>query len=105
MVLLRSYEVMLIVSPKVEGEAINGIIEKFENLIKKIQGEVTKTDRWGTRKLAYPILKNTDGYYAIIYFEGNNDCINELDRVLKISDEIIRHMIVRTPPVKQKSVS
>ncbi|MBI4743685.1 MAG: 30S ribosomal protein S6 [Actinobacteria bacterium] len=100
---LRSYEAVLIISPKAEEEAINSVVEKFENLIKKMEGKIARTDRWGVRKLAYPILGNTDGYYAIISFNGNNDCIDELHRVLKISDEIIRHMIVKVPSVKRKA--
>jgi small subunit ribosomal protein S6 len=58
------------------------------------KGTVTKTDIWGNRKLAYPINKKNEGYYVVLQFEGPHDLPKELDRRMKISDNIIRHLII-----------
>ncbi|MHB0977580.1 MAG: 30S ribosomal protein S6 [Candidatus Aquicultorales bacterium] len=92
---MRDYEAMLIINPALEEEATEGVIAKFSEVIEKNAGNVEKVDRWGRRKLAYPIDHQTDGYYAIITFKGTNPTVDELGRVLKIADEIIRHTIVR----------
>ncbi len=92
---MRNYETMLIVDPDLEIEVIGKAISKFEDLIKKHKGEIEKTDKWGRRKMAYPIEGRSDGYYAIIYFKANTPLIRELDRVLNISDEVLRFIILR----------
>lgn len=92
---MRSYETMLIIDPDLENEIIEKTVSKFENLIKKHKGEIEKTEKWGKRKMAYPIAGRPDGYYAIIYFKANTDFVSELDRVLRISDEVLRFMILR----------
>jgi small subunit ribosomal protein S6 len=96
---MRDYEAMLIIDPALENDATEAVIERFSQLIENNGGKVDKVDRWGKRKLAFEIDKRTDGYYAILTFKGENETVAELDRVLKIAEEIIRHMIVR--PGKQ----
>jgi len=93
---LSEYEAVFIIDPKLEDEKKNKVIDKFEKLIKKHKGEVEKINKWGIRKLAYPIAGNTDGFYAIVNFKAEAKLISELDRVLHITDEVIRHMIVRS---------
>lgn len=92
---MRDYECMLIVDPTLEADATEAVITRYSEIVEKNGGKVERVDRWGKRKLAYEIKGQTDGYYAIITFKGENPAIGELDRVLKIADEIVRHSIVR----------
>ena len=91
---MNKYEVMVIVKPA-EEEVTNATIEKVEALIARVGGTVEKVDRWGQRRLAYPVKKFTDGFFTLVNFEAAPAEIKEIDRVLKINDEILRHMIVK----------
>ena len=91
---MNKYEVMVIVKPA-EEEVTNATIEKVEALIARVGGTVEKVDRWGKRRLAYPVKKFTDGFFTLVNFEVAPAEIKEIDRVLKINDEILRHMIVK----------
>lgn len=91
-----SYEVMYIVKPGLEEETYQGLIDRFNGVIQAQGGSVTSVDKWGIRKLAYDIQKHREGYYVVANFTGPSTCAQELDRVLKITDEVLRHMIVRT---------
>ena len=91
---MNKYEVMFIVKPT-EEEATNAVIEKVEALIARVGGTVEKVDRWGKRRLAYAVKKFTDGFYVLINFEAAPAEIKEIDRVLKINDEVLRHLIVK----------
>lgn len=73
----------------------NAVIEKVEALIARVGGTVEKVDRWGKRRLAYAVKKFTDGFYVLINFEAAPAEIKEIDRVLKINDEVLRHLIVK----------
>lgn len=91
---MRKYEVMYIIRSDIEQEAVQATIEKFQGIINN-GGEVTKHDVMGKRRLAYEINKFRDGIYVLVQFNANNDVITELDRVMKISDEVIRYLIVK----------
>mgnify|MGYP001119826182 CR=1 FL=1 len=91
---MNKYEVMFIVKPA-EEEAINAVIAKFEALIQANGGSIDKVDRWGKRRLAYEVKDFTEGYYCVIYFSAEPKAVFELERVLKITDEILRHMVVK----------
>ena len=91
---MNSYEVMVIVKPA-EEEVIDATIEKVEALIARVGGTVEKVDRWGKRRLAYPVKKFTDGFYVLVDFKSVPAEIKEIDRVMKINDEILRHLIVK----------
>ncbi|GLI07868.1 MULTISPECIES: 30S ribosomal protein S6 [Paenibacillus] len=91
---MRKYEVMYIIRPDLEQEAVQATVEKFQNIINN-GGEITKHDLMGKRRLAYEINKLRDGHYVLVHFNATNEVISELDRVMKISDEIIRYLIVR----------
>ena len=92
---MREYEVMFIVKP-LEEEQTEAVIAKFENLITANGGAVNKLDRWGKRRLAYEIKDLAEGFYCLVQFSALAPVVAELDRVLKITDDILRHMIVRT---------
>ena len=91
---MRKYEVIFIVKP-LDEEAINGVVAKFENIITTNGGNIDKIDRWGKKRLAYEIKDNTDGYYCLFYIAAEPAVINEVDRVMKITDEILKHMIIK----------
>ncbi|MDD2215022.1 MAG: 30S ribosomal protein S6 [Eubacteriales bacterium] len=90
---MNNYEVMFIIEAALEDDKKEAAIEMVKEII-AIDGEVGKVDVWGMRKLAYPILKKKEGYYVVIQFVGKPQLPKELDRKLKISDSIIRHIII-----------
>jgi len=92
---VRAYECMFIISPQLDEEKTEAVITKFADLIAKNGGEVTKTDKMGRRRLAYEIDGNMEGFYTILYFNAEPTLAAELDRVFKITDGVIRHLIVR----------
>ena len=90
---MRDFEVMFILRPE-EDEVVNPIIEKYEELITKNGGNVQSIDKWGKKRLAYTIDDFDTGYYVLITFSASNPCVKELDRIMKISDDVLRHMII-----------
>ncbi|ALS25821.1 30S ribosomal protein S6 [Paenibacillus cisolokensis] len=91
---MRKYEVMYIVRPDVEQEVLQSVVDKFHGIISN-GGEVTKQEVMGKRRLAYEINKHRDGYYVLVQFNAPTDVVAELDRVMKITDEVIRYLIVK----------
>jgi len=91
---MNKYETIIIIDPKLDDEACAAVTEKFTDMIAK-EGEVESTEVWGRRKLAYPIQKNNEGYYVLINFSSNPEFIDELNRIYNITDEIIKHIIVK----------
>lgn len=87
------YEVMYIMDPAIGEEGVNALMEKFRTLAES-QGTVTAVDDWGKRRLAYPINDLNEGHYVLMTFQSAPQLPAELDRVLKITDGIIRSMIV-----------
>jgi len=90
---MTTYEVMFIIDSGLEDSVKDATIDTVKGLIAD-NGTITKADVWGMKKLAYPIQKKNEGYYAVVEFKANEDFPKELDRKLKISDNIIRHLIV-----------
>ena len=91
---VNAYEVMFIMKPFEEEEA-EATIAKFEKLITDNNGKLEKTDRWGKKRLAYEIDNFNDGLYVLITFNAVVECIKELDRVMRIDENVLRHMIIR----------
>ena len=90
---MRKYEAMFIFFPSEEEKRVQ-VLERFKGIIEE-EGTITSTDEWGIRKLAYLIEDIGEGYYVLINFEGTPEIVKELDRVARISDSIMRHMIIR----------
>ena len=90
---MTNYEVMFIIDPVLEDEKKDATVETVQQII-NADGEVSKVDVWGMKKLAYPIQKKNDGYYVVVEFKASEDLPKELDRRLKISDNVMRHMII-----------
>lgn len=91
---MRKYEVVYILHPSLDEEAINARLEKFKGVIENGGGVVENVDVWGKRKLAYPIAKVNEGFYTLLNFNADTELPKELDRVFRITDGVIRHMIV-----------
>lgn len=91
---MNSYEVMFIVKPHLSKEDAEKVLNTFSDLIKK-DGEVEKTTSWGKRKFAYRIDNYDEGYYYIIDFKASTKHIKEIERRLRLHDDIIRHLLVR----------
>lgn len=91
---MNTYETIMIINPTITEEENKNTIEKIEQLIKN-NGEIKTKEEWGKRKLAYPIQKHQEGYYVLIEFTSNADFIDELTRVYNITDEIMKHIVVK----------
>ncbi len=89
-----SYEFFLVLSSKLNEDGIGAIIKKLEDLISK-NGELKSVDRWGKRKFAYPINKETEGEYILFNFESGPQFPMELDRINRITDGVLRSLIVK----------
>ena len=89
---MTNYEVLFIIDPALEDEKKEATIEAVKEIIAS-EGEVGNVDVWGMRKLAYPIQKKSEGYYVVIEFKAQPTLPKELDRRLKISDNVMRHLI------------
>ena len=92
---MRAYEVMYIIRPELDEEQNNAVIEKFKSLIENNGGEIAKLDKWGKRKLAYEIKRSREGFYVLIEFNGEAATAAELDRVFRITDEVLKYLIIR----------
>ncbi len=92
---MRGYELMFIIRPDLDDEATEAVIEKVRSTIENNKGEIAKVDKWGKRRLAYEIKDLREGFYVVVNFKGDAALAAELDRVLKITDTVLRHMIVR----------
>jgi len=89
---MRKYEVMYIIRPDIEQEAVQAAVEKFQGIISN-GGAITKHDVQGKRRLAYEIKKFRDGVYVLVNFNAEPAVVTELERLMKISDEVIRYLI------------
>ena len=90
---MKAYELVYIIQPG-EEELINAIVAKFENLINNNGGVIEKMDRWGKKRLAYEIKDFTEGYYVLVNFNAEPKTVQEIERVMKITDEVIRHLLI-----------
>ncbi|MCR8844407.1 30S ribosomal protein S6 [Paenibacillus sp. SC116] len=89
---MRKYELMYIIRPDIEQDAVQAAVDKFQGVISN-GGEITKHDVMGKRRLAYEIKKFRDGHYVLVNFTAEPAVVAELDRQLKISDAVIRHLV------------
>ncbi len=91
---MNKYESVIIISPVVEEEGIKNLIKKFSDLI-NTEGKVESVEEMGKRKLAYEVKKNKEGYYVLFNFEAKPTLIAELERNYRITDEVIKFIVVR----------
>ena len=91
----KAYEQQFNVDPSLDPETRLAVMKRIDTTIAEGAGKVDSVDEWGKRKLAYEINDLTDGDYTLINFHADPTQIAELDRVLRITDAVVRHMIVR----------
>ena len=91
---MNKYESIIIISPVVEEEGIKSLITKFSDLINS-EGKVESVEEMGKRKLAYEVKKNKEGYYVLFNFEAKPELIAELERNYRITDEVIKFIVVK----------
>lgn len=91
---MKAYELLFFVAPSIDEESRLAAFKRIETTIAASNGSIDNVDNWGKRKLAYEINNLTDGDYTLIDFHAEPESIEELNRVLRITDAIERHMIV-----------
>ena len=91
---MNKYESVIIINPNLEDAKIKELIERFSKLINE-HGKLEATNEMGKKKLAYPIQKQTEGFYAVLNFEAESTFIAELERVYRITDEVLKFIVVR----------
>ena len=84
-----------ILDATVTDEKREALIAKIENVVVKNGGNVEKTEKWGVKKLAYPIDYKTEGYYVYMAFEGDSNLVQEMKRVIGIAENVIRRLITK----------
>ena len=92
---MRRYEVMYILQPTLSAEEMTALVDRYNNLIVTMGGTVEKADRWERQQLAYLLKGFRDGYYVVCTFQGNPELEAEMDRQMKLTEPILRHMILR----------
>jgi small subunit ribosomal protein S6 len=92
---MNKYEIALVVNAKIEDDERAAVVDKAKALVERFNGTVTNVDEWGKKKLAYEIQKMSEGYYYFIQFEAEADVPAELERRLRIMDNVLRYLVVR----------
>jgi small subunit ribosomal protein S6 len=92
---MKKYEVMYIIRPNVDEESKKAVVERFNTVLTSNGAEITETKDWGKRRLAYEINDFREGFYQIVNVQTEAAAVQEFDRLAKISDDIIRHIVVK----------
>ncbi|AGX07011.1 MULTISPECIES: 30S ribosomal protein S6 [Bacillaceae] len=92
---MRKYEIMYVIRPNIEDEAKKALVERFNSILTDNGAELTESKDWGKRRLAYEINDFRDGYYQLIHLNAEAAAVDEFTRLAKISEDIIRHMVVK----------
>ena len=95
MITVRQYELIYIVSPETSDEGVADLHNQVEGIVGQFGGEIEKSENWGRRRLAYEIKNYKEGTYVLELINGPGDLVKELGRRLRVSDHVIRHLIVR----------
>jgi small subunit ribosomal protein S6 len=99
---MRRYELMVIITDTIEEEEAQQVFERAKEVLAQQGGTLVDEAWWGRRRLAYEINKRDHGYYGVLDFQGTSDAVNELERQLKISDNVVRFKTVR-PEIRVRS--
>jgi len=94
----RDYELGFILSPEVSEEQTRAILDRVEQVVANHGGQIVRVNQWGRRRLGYPIERHRDGFYVFIDMILTPENVIELDRTLKVSEEVLRHLIKRRDP-------
>ena len=91
----RKYELVYVVSPDATDDQVTDLHKQVEAITQRFTGQIEKTENWGRRRLAYEIGRHKEGTYVLEVINGSGDLMKEIDRRLKVSDLVIRHLVVR----------
>lgn len=94
---MRHYEAVVIYDLAFEPQAIQAHLDKALEIITSNGGSIGQIDRWGRRPFAYEVKHKREGYYVIVHCQTENDGLNAVDRMLRLSDEVLRHKLIRIP--------
>ena len=92
---MKTYEMLYVLDSAASDEAKEALVKKFEDIVTSSNGKVVTTDKWGVKKLAYPINYKNDGYYVLMTFEAEGSVVKELDRVAGLTSEVLRRVITK----------
>lgn len=97
----RQYELIYLLPPEATEQLSNDLHEQVSQIVARLNGQIEKTENWGRRKLAYEIGRYKEGVYVLEVINGSGELMKELDRRLKVIDDVVRHMIVRVDEEKR----
>lgn len=92
---MNKYELALVVNAKIEDEAREAVVEKAKNYVTRYGGTVTEVEEWGKKRLAYEVQKMREGFYYFIQFEADATCPAEVERHVRIMDNVLRYLVVK----------
>ncbi len=95
---VRDYELGIVVSPEASEEQTRAIVDRIGQVVQMNGGQVNRVNAWGRRRLAYPIQRHRDGFYYFFDLSLTPQSVLEIDRTLKVTEEVIRHLIVKRDP-------
>jgi small subunit ribosomal protein S6 len=97
----RQYELVYILPPDITEQQVTELHQQIESVVSRMSGQIEKTENWGRRKLAYEIARHKEGFYVLEVINGSGELMKELDRRLRVIDQVLRHMVVRVDEEKQ----
>jgi small subunit ribosomal protein S6 len=97
----RQYELVYILPPDTTEQQVTELHQQIEAVVSKMSGQIEKTENWGRRKLAYEIARHKEGVYVLDVINGSGDLMKEIDRRLRVMDQVLRHMVVRVDEEKK----
>ncbi len=100
---MRTYEVLSIFSPQLTEQEVTDLIAEFRGVAEQSGAKFVSEDAWGRRRLAYPIEKLNEGIYHLWVYEAQDEMLSELDRKMKNSDKVMRHIIVRVDLMQKRA--
>jgi small subunit ribosomal protein S6 len=97
----RQYELVYILPPDTTEQQVTELHAQIEGVVSRMHGQIEKTENWGRKRLAYDIGHNKEGVYVLDVINGGGELMKELDRRLRVMDQVVRHMIVRVDEEKK----
>ena len=94
---MRPYEVMVILEPTLEESQVQAVVNRGTEIVQGGGGTVNRVEKWGKRRFAYEIAKKSEGFYVLLDVRSEPPAMAELDRTLRLADDVLRHKIVRIP--------
>jgi small subunit ribosomal protein S6 len=98
---MAKYEIVVIARQDISSAAAEALAEQFSGVLTELGSEIVKTEHWGLRGLSYKIKKNRKGHYFLLGVEAPAAAVHELDRLLKLNEDVLRHMIIRVEEIEE----